>query len=69
MKTHIRPFRLWWCMFGVWWMVLQRLTLRKPCKSLEQSGMEGNEGICFFCVKSFWGGGGGNMNAFLPKYT
>lgn len=45
MKTRIRPFRLWWCMSGVWWMVLQRPTSLRACKSLGPSGMEWNIGL------------------------
>lgn len=38
MKIRTRPFRLWWCMSGVSWMVWQRPTSWRVCKNLGQSG-------------------------------
>lgn len=51
MKTPIRPYRLWWCMSGVWSMVLQRQTLLKACKSLGPSGMKWSVGLETPCVR------------------
>lgn len=40
MKILTRPFRPWWCTSGGWWTASQRLTLWRPCRSLERSGGE-----------------------------